>query len=102
MQLKPIWRLSMSRLSLGGNEDRSRGQMCDIFVSLPVLPKFRSTGSLAVGVSSDQRNSLPNARSPAPLLVSALPEVGMQMHNICDPRPMLLNNLELACKRGYG
>ena len=28
------------------------------------LPKFRGTGSLALGVGSDQRNSFSNARSP--------------------------------------
>ena len=70
--------------------------MCDILVGLPNLPKFGTTGSLALGVCVDQSNRFPNARPAAPLLVPALGEVAMHVNGVCDPCPVLLSDLKLS------
>ena len=56
------------------------------------LPKLRGPGALTLRLGVDQRNGFAYARATAAPLVLALREVIMQMDDICDACPMLLND----------
>src|SRR5262245_78253 len=76
----------MSGRRLTTDQHSSGDQVRDIFVTFPDVPKLRSASSLALRNRVDQRNSLPNTRSPTRLLVLATVEVKMMMNNVTPPR----------------
>jgi len=81
-------------LYIGGDQHCSRSQVSDISVCRPNFPKLSSAGALVLGVGIDERNRLAYARATSRLLVSAFQEVVMQMDNIGDASPVLLNDLK--------
>src|SRR5271154_4905863 len=75
--------------------------MRDVLVGRPDLPQFRSTGPLAPSVGINQRNRFTDACSSPRLLMPTLDKVTMQVDDICDARPMLLNVPKLTYQRAY-
>jgi hypothetical protein len=73
----------------------------DILIGPPNLPQFGSAGSLGLGILSNQCDRLADARSPTALLMSAMRKVIVQMNDVGDAGPMLLNYLKSFCELAY-